>query len=558
MALQTFMNSLVAQFKQFYKNLTPTKRISVLAVVVIAISSTMVIVLMVTGRTYTPLFKDIQNDQIATVIQKLKEKNVPFKVEDGGKTILVPPEFVYTTQMSIMTEAGSATLGTVPVGLEIFDKQDFGTTSYSQRVNFQRALQGELIRAINSLEVVKKSKVLLAMPPKKTFLEEGGQPSASVVVDLKPGKSLSRDQIRGISYLVASAVENMDPESVTIVDSRGKVLSRNTGSNVSTISSDLLELRDRIERRYEKQIESILTKVVGQGKVIARVSVDINQRNVTSTEELVDPDKTAVRSVTSEEEKLNGNRTNPVGIPGARANVPGADDAGNVAFRQDVAKELKTTNYAVPKTVRNTKEAPGRVEKISIAVLVDGKTVAAPAAEGEEDQVRAPAWVARDAEELRKYESLIKSAIGYNEKRGDTFSIESIRFEKEDFSESEKLLNTLQRRKLISFLVQWSFIGFILALFFFIVVRPFMRWITDNFQESVDDMLPKTIEELEDLQTVDDTLPGMSSALPVLEESIDPEKAESELLKERIMSLVEENNKKAANALSLWFIRRDL
>jgi flagellar M-ring protein FliF len=408
------------------------------------------------------------------------------------------------------------------------------------------------MRAINTLTAVKQSKVILALPNKKTFLEEGGQASASVVVELRQGKELSPEQVRGIRYLVANAVENMDPDRVTVLDDRGKVLTRQS-DGVSGGSNELLDLKAKIENDLENRIEDILTKVVGHAKVVAKVDATLNHRVISSVEESVDPDRTAIRSQQSEEESLDGSRMNPAGVPGSRANLPGAEDAGMVGFKQDVKKEIKTTNYDVPKTVRNIREAAGNLERVSVAVVVDGVMSNVK----QEDGTTTTEWRPRSAEELKKYEDLIKSAIGYKADRGDSVKIENIQFHPEDFSEAEKILTTLERKKLVHALFKWALLGFSLALFFFIVVRPFMQWITDSFQDSVEEMLPRTIEELEELQSVDNTLPGMSTALPVLQESIDPEKAESELLKDRIMATMSRDEEKAANAFGMWLVRKD-
>lgn len=544
-------SSLIIQFKNFYKNLTPTKRMSMIASLGIVLAAITVVSVMMSSTSYVPMMKDVSAESLPLVIEKLKSKNIPFKVEDGGKQISVPPEHVYTTQMALMTELGSSHVGNI--GLELFDKQDLGATSYVQRINYQRALQGELMRAINSLDAVKKSKVILALPPKKTFLEEAGKTTASVTVDLHPGKTLSEDQVRGITNLVASSVENLTPENVTVVDSRGKVLSKNNGDSVSAMSLEMMDLKQKTEKALEERIENILSRVVGQGRIIAKVNADINSRDVVSVEEIIDPDKTAVKSTITEDEKLNGNRRNPTGVPGARANLPGAEEGQQVAFNQDVSKEYKTINYEVPKTVKNVKEAPGGIEKLSVSVVVDGIMENIK----KEDGTIEKQYKARSPEELSKYASLVRGAIGFDEKRGDTFTIENMQFEQENFEEAEQILNSLERRKLFSYMLKWGIIGLAFMLFFFVVVRPFMRWITDNFQESVEELLPKTIEELEELQAVDNTLPGMSAALPTLEESIDPDKAESELLKDRILGLVGNNNKKAADALGLWLVRRD-
>jgi flagellar M-ring protein FliF len=548
--LQALFRNLIVQFREFYKNLTPVKRFSMMFASMIVLASAIFMLAMLSGTDYVPLLTNVPSDQTALIVDKLQQKNIPFRVNDGGKTIVVPKELLHSTQMALMAEMGSGKIGTI--GLELFDKQDFGSTSYAQRINYQRALQGELIRAINTLDAVKRSKVMLALPAKKTFLEESNQPTASVVVELHPGKILSDDQVRGIMYLVANAVEGLDSEKVSVIDSRGKLLSKPTDAATAG-SGQIVELKSKMEHDVQDRVESILSRVVGQGKVMARVNATLNGRQLMTTEETVDPEKTALLSTQTEEEALDGTRSNPAGVPGARANIPGAADAGTVGFNQNVKKELKTQNYAVPKTIRNIKESAGALERLSIAVVVDGTLAYKTNDKGEAQETYTP----RTPEELAKFESIVKNAIGFNEARGDTVKIENIQFQKEDFSDSEKLITSLERKKLMNALLKWVMLGSALAMFFFIVIRPFMRWITDSFQDSVEDMLPRTIEELEELQSVDGTLPGMSGALPVLEEALDPDKAESELLKERIMSLMEKDEEKAAGAFSLWLVRKD-
>lgn len=548
--MQKLFGQIVSQFKEFYQGLTPMKRMSLLAASVMVVISVSIVIAMLSGTHHVALFKNIPPDQLALILDKLQKNNIPFKLEEGGSAVLVPSDILHSTQMAVMTEIGSSQVG--QVGLELFEKQDFGVTSYAQRINYQRALQGELMRAINTLSSVKQSKVILAIPPKKTFLEEGGQPSASVVLDLHPGKHLSPEQVRGITNLIGSAVESLDPDRITVLDSRGKLLSRKMGGEAGE-SSNLLDLKRKIEENLEERIEGILSKVLGSGKVVARVDAALNMKQSNMVEEKVDPEMTAISSSAVEEELLDGSRTNPTGIPGSRANLPGAEDKGEVGFKQNVRKEMKTTNFSVPKTVRNVKEAAGNIERITVAVLVDGAMVREKNDKGEITDK----YVARSAEDLIKYETIVKNAIGFSATRGDSVKIENIAFQTEDFTESERLLTNLERKKLLHSLFKWSILSLSLALFFFIVVRPFMRWITDSFQETVEDMLPRTIEELEELQSVDNSLPGMSGALPIMNDSIDPNKAESELLKERIMAHLEQDQEKAAGAFNLWLSKRD-
>lgn len=549
--MNKLFGSLYAQFSQFFKTLSPTKRMSLIASIVVGGVALVVVGVMVSGRDYVVLFQNIPNEQVPIIIGKLQEKNIPFRLGDGGQSVHIPKELLHSTQMTLMTEVGSEKMGSL--GLELFEKTDFTQNSFNQKVNYQRALQGELMRAINTISAVRQSKVLLAIPNKKTFLEESNPPSASVVLKLHAGKMLTPDQVRGIRFLVASAVEGMDADRVTVVDERGKVLSR-SGDSAANVSGDLMEIKSKVEEELENKIDAILSKVVGQAKVIAKVDATLNHRVTTSMEEVVDPEKTAIRSVTSEEESLDGARTNASGAPGARANLPdGIQAQGQIGFEQNVKKELKTTNYEVPKTVRNIKEGAGNIDRISVAVLVDGITTFTTKEDGTTESQYTP----RSQEEIAKYEALVKNAIGFNAARGDTVKIENIQFAQEDFSEAERVLTNLERKKLLQAFLKWSLVGFALALFFFIVIRPFMQWVTDSFQDSVEDMLPRTIEELEELQSVDNTLPGMSTALPVLEDAIDPDKAESELLKDRILDLMNKDEEKASNALGLWLVRKD-
>lgn len=550
--MEKIFGGIIGQFKEFYKSLGPTKRTALLVSVFIGFITLGTVLFMASGKDYAVLLTNIPAEQLTTIIEKLNAKNVPYQLKEDSKTVMVPKEFLHATQMQLMSEIGSSRVGSI--GLELFDKQDFGMNSYAQKINYQRALQGELMRAINTLTSVKQSKVILALPAKKTIMEESSPPSASVVVELHPGKELSADQVRGIRYLVSNSVEGMDVDHVSVIDEHGKMLSRQ-GDSASGVSSDMMELKRKVEKDLEGRIESILSKVVGAGKVVARVDATINQKMITSVEEIVDPEKTAIRSQTSQEESLDGSRTSPTGVPGSRSNLPGAEDnsGGQAGFKQDVKKELKTVNFEVPKTVKNIKEAAGGVEKISVAVLIDGVATTTTDKDGKTDTK----WASRTPEEIAKYESLVKNAIGFVSARGDKVNIESIQFQPEDFSESEKILTTLEKKKLVQSLLKWGLLGFSLMLFFFMVVRPFMQWITDSFSDSVEEMLPRTIEELEELNSVDNSLPGMGVMLPIMQESVDPEKAESELLKDRIMSLMQKDEEKATSAVSMWVSRKE-
>jgi len=549
--MNKIFSGIIGQFNEFYKSLGPTKRMALVISILIGFLAVTSVMFMASGKDYAVLLTNIPPEQVPVIIEKLNSKNIPYQLSEGGKTVMIPKDYLHATQMQLMSEVGSSKMGSI--GLELFDKQEFGINSYAQKINYQRALQGELTRAINTLTAVKQSKVILALPAKKTMMEDSSPPSASVVVELHAGKELSADQVRGVRYLVANAVEGMDPERVTILDERGKMISRQSDGSTGA-SNDIMELKSKVEKELEDRIETILSKVVGHGKIVAKVDATINHKVITAVEETVDPDKTAVRSQTSQEESLDGARTNPTGVPGSRSNIPGAEDNnGQVGFKQDVKKELKTVNYEVPKTIRNIREAAGAVEKISVAVLIDS----VPTTLTKPDGTSETKWAPRTVEEIAKYESLVKNAVGFMAARGDSIKIESIQFQPEDFSETEKILTTIEKKKLIQSLFKWGLLGFALLLFFFMVIRPFMQWITDSFTDSVEEMLPRTIEELEELHSVDNSLPGLSGVMPILQESVDPEKAESELLKDRIISLMQQDEEKASSAVNMWVSRKE-
>ncbi len=548
--MNNLFNVLFLQLRDFFKSLTPLKRMSVIASAAVACAALVTISIMGGKKDYVVLLKDVGPDQSVSVISILENKKIPYQLIDSGKTIMIPNSFLPSTQMLIMSEVGSEKLSQ---GLELFDKQNFGTTTYEQKIKYQRAIQGELTRAINTIDSVSRSKIILAIPEKKTFLSENDTPpTASVIIELHQGKILSEEQVRGITYLVASSVENLKSENVSVVDSRGKVLSKKGDSSMAD-STEMMDSRRKIENYFQERIEGILAKVVGEGKVIARVSADLNLKQTSKVEEIIDPDKVAIKSTQSDQETMAGNRSNPTGVAGARANLPGANEAGNVVFNQDVNKEHKNVTYEIPRTTVNVVEAAGGINRISVAVMVDGMMI-----DIKDGNKTVKKWQPRSPEEVARLESIVKNAIGFDEKRGDSVKIESFEFAKVSMEDADVISRELYRQKMIRFILSWVLAALGLLLVYLFVIRPFSSWVTDSFQESIEDMLPKTIEELEELQSIDNRLPGMSNLVPVLESPIDPEKAESEILKDRILTLIQDDTEKASGALSLWLVRRDI
>jgi flagellar M-ring protein FliF len=410
------------------------------------------------------------------------------------------------------------------------------------------------------LRGVKRARVHLSIPEESPFVAEKKPPGGSVVLDLERGVSLTQAEVQGIGQLVSSSVDGMRPEHVVILDSRGKKLSENIGDEMTAHTANRLMLESKYNRSFETQIEEILQKVVGEGKVIAKVSVKLDFTEAVSTETKYDQENTAVLSEVNNNETVEGSRPSPQGIPGARSNLPGEEpQPGIPETKNNVNKNLTTKNYNVPSKVTKSKKPTANVSNISVAVMVDGKYIpildnsGAPVVENGVAKTQYQAWTEAD---LKNFEQIVVSTLGFEASRGDQITIRSMEFAREDLAAAEALMRQRENREIVKNLIKYLAIGLALCLFFFLVVRPFIQWITENTIESVEDFLPKTIEELERVQA-NQKLPGLEDALPQIEETLNPEKIEGNMLKEKIVSLIESNPSKAAQIVHEWIHSTD-
>ncbi|MAE59542.1 MAG: flagellar M-ring protein FliF [Halobacteriovorax sp.] len=541
MHLKDLIEKVIRNFTEFYQSLDSGKKISLISVGAFIVIGLLAVVLWASKTRYKALYNDLNKEDSRKVQIFLKENGISVQTSSDEKSVSVPEDMVEVVRLKMMT-SGFTFSGTV--GYEVFDKQSFGTTSFVQKVNKQRALEGELVKTIKHLRGVKRARVHLNIPESSPFVSEKKPPTASVVLELGRGVSLTEMEIKGIGSLVASSVEGMRPEAVVILDHRGKKLSDNIGDSVTANTANKLALQSKLNRKYEAQIEEILSKVVGAGKVIAKVSVDMDFTESVSTQTSYDDESKAVLSEVKNKQVLQGSRPSPQGIPGARANLPGeTPQPGIPETRNDVDKELSTRNYNVPTKVTKSKNPTGRVAKISAAVMVDGKRVPITA-----DGVTTMKYEPWSDADIANFQAVVASALGISEKRGDQITIKNMEFHQEDLSSVEALMREKENRELIKNFIKYTVVGLAISLFFFIVVRPFIQWVTDNTVETVEDFLPKTLEELEKVQA-NQKLPGLEDALPQIEEKLNPEKIEGNMLREKIVSLVEGNPSKAAQIL---------
>ena len=545
-----FLSSMGSNFYEFFRALDTTRKIGLVAVAALIVGSLASVIIWASKGQYKVLYTDLSKEDSATIARLLEEGKIDYQVKDDGKSILVPEEQVEIWRLEIAKKGVDFT-GTV--GYEIFDKQSFGTTSFVQKINKQRALEGELVKTIMHLRGIARARVHLSIPDSSPFVTERKPPSASVVLDVERGVTMTADEIKGLQSLVASSVDGMRSHNVVVIDSRGKKLSENDGDSMSTQTANRIALESKMNDQYEKRIEDILGRVVGHGKVIAKVTAKMDFTEKVETQTQYDQENTAVVSEVKNEQKLVGVRPSPQGIPGSRSNLPGEQpQPGIPETRNDVDKSLVTRNYNVPTTVTKSTKPTAEVQNISVAVMVDGKRVPIKDKDSvpvlDDEGIPMTKYQAWSEAELANFQQIVASAIGVNVSRGDKLVIKNMEFATEDLAEIEAIMRARENREILKNVTKYLMIGALITLFFFMVVRPFIQWLTENTVESIEDFLPRTLEELEKIQA-NNKLPGLEDVLPSLDDKLNPEKIEGNMLREKIITLVEQNPAKAAQVV---------
>jgi len=487
-----FMTHIISKLKE----LTPIQKIALGVTASMLISVAMVSLLWIRSPEYGLLYSNLTPDDAAQIIKRLKETRVPYRLKESGK-IYVPLEDVYELRIRLASE-GLPKGGSI--GFEIFDKNSFGISDFVQRINYIRALQGELARTIESLEEVEWARVHIAMPKESLFISKQKQPSASVVLKLKPNRILTEDQIQGIAYLVASAVPRLSSERVVIVDSEGHILAGVKKDEL--FSGNQIKIKNQIEQELEDKIISLLEKVTGKDKVIAKVSVDMDFSKIEKTLETYDPYNVAIRSEQIIQRQSSGTQVLPMGVPGVLSNLPDTNvsNAKNVNLPKGNQKETnRVVNYEIGKTVQSIKEPIGRIVRISAAVLVDGKYSAA---------------------DITKLKLLVQKAIGYSKQRGDQIEIVNMPFKQiETKSHKKGIIEILGSASLISKVISPLIKGIIATAIVFILVAGLKKIIKElPLQPSPPEEtkeLPRPTEKIElpELAKVEEV-----KALPVHEE----------------------------------------
>jgi flagellar M-ring protein FliF len=496
--METFLNNLKATIK----NLPKGKLYLYLMLLVVLIGGSVIGLSFVQKEEYQPLFVGLSTDDASMVVAKLKEQKVPYRLGMGGTTVSVVKEKVYDVRLALASQ--NALPGSGGVGLELFDKTNYGMTEFMQTVNYKRAIQGELTRTINQMPEISASRIHIAIPEKSLFTEREKEATASVFLKMKRGQSLSRDQIGGIVQLVAGSIEGLKPENVVVIDSSGKILHKEGDANSGVaMSGQQYELQRSVEKRIEDSVQSMLETFLMNSKSIVRASVELNLRKVEKVEEEYSPDKRVASGEKRVKEKAVNSKGRAGGIPGAPANIAAAVAKGGVkpearAEDQTISqteREDTSTNYEVSKTVRKIVEPFGDIKRMSIAVLVDGKYEKVQGGKG----AAVEKYIPRSQQDLNNIKNLVLRAAGINEERGDKIEVLNMPFEVETIPEEKGLLANPANKDLIVTFGKYAFYLVIMLCAFLFVVRPFLQMFQKTDQKlplkQVKDVYVKGLEK---------------------------------------------------------------
>jgi len=457
----------VPAFVSFFKTLGASRIIAMGVVTLALMAFFAFLILRAAQPQMSPLFTDLSLEDSSAIIKDLERQGIPYDIKNDGATLLIPKEQIPRLRMKL-AEGGLPKGG--GVGYEIFDKSDaLGATSFVQNINHLRALEGELARSIRGLDRVQQARVHLVLPERPLFSREKAEPSASIV--LKVRGTLEAQQVRAIRHLIASAVNGLKPQRVSVVDETGRLLADGSADETGGGSS-ADERKVAYERRMREQVESIVTSVVGPGHARVQLTAEFDFNRITQTSDKFDPESRVVRSSQTREETMaNSDTAGAVSVgnelPGANARPDGAQQAP----RDPNRKTEEIVNYEISRTTKTEVIEGGRVNRISVAVVVDG--IYAKNDKGE------LTYQPRGKEEIDRIAALVRSAIGFDQKRGDQVEVANLRLAETPtvtMSEPAGWMGMLQFTK--DDIMHWVEVGVmsLLALLVLLLgVRPMLR-----------------------------------------------------------------------------------
>ncbi|WP_103601602.1 flagellar basal-body MS-ring/collar protein FliF [Campylobacter concisus] len=545
--------ALLHQISQIYQKLSLKQKIVAGSSIVLVVAFLVFLTLYKSKSDsfagYSVLFENISPSDSALIVDQLNKDGIKYKLANEG-TILVPTSDVYKERIAV------ATLG-IPkdskIGFEIFDKQEFGATDAEQRVKFQRALEGELARTIESLSSIQKATVRIAIPKESVFTERQSLPTASIVVELKPGVSLNAKQIFGIKNLVAASVTNLSTENVKIVNQDGVALGDEDGEFDSDVIAQQIRYKREFENNYEQKIVNVLAPIVGGAdKVVAKVNIDFDFDKKDTKSEVYDPNN-VVRSESNIEEKRQGSAPNEVGgVPGAVSNIGPVQGLDDSTLKEQYNKSSQQTNYEISKKVTNVKGQFASINRVSAAVVIDGIYKSKKDSDGK--PTGEFEFTPLTKEQRESITNLIKQSIGYNQNRGDEVSLDNFEFKTgKDVSTGEKM-DGFMNNYVMPFLpiFKYLFVALLLYIFYKKVIVPFMQKMLEETKEEEE----QAQNEFEDIETdAEDTLEKFKAARKKVEEQLglggefNEDELKYDVLLEKMRTVISERSEEIAALL---------
>jgi flagellar M-ring protein FliF len=542
MNLRQFVEELSRAFKSF----SIIQKVAILGGASAIIVALIVLILWANKPVYKTLYGNLDDTSKQQIEEYLQNNNIPYQLQDDGKTISVPDEKVYDIRLNLAKEGIPKVGG---AGFELFDRSSFGMTEFMQNVNYQRALEGELSRTIASLDEVESARVHLSIPKDRLFVTKDTEAKAAVVIDLADNANITRDQVKSIAFLVSGAIKGLDPKSVQIVDTSGRLLSEFlTDENAPLLLTQTqLEYQNKVEKELEEKLFTLLSSALGPGNAIAKVSVELNYDKKTVKSEHFDPDP-VLRSRQSLEINSINTALSPQGIPGVEPNLAEPD-----LFEQNVRSEYNKTedtqNYEVGRTITEEKKAIGNIKRLTIAVVVNDKQALI-----EENGRRKISLVPRSDEELERIKNIVAMSVGYNEQRGDKIEVANIPFDT-TVNFGDYFIEDKVKAHMISTIIKYTVAFLLLILFYLLVIRPILKRIMmkekdEQIGGGVDFTLaeeegfeiPKTVEDLE--KEIEEELDQRSG--------LDVETTEVNIMLKRLKESIDEDPAIIASLLTAW------
>jgi len=471
-----------AQIKETWGRLSTNGKIATIGSIVASFGIVAALIYYGSQPDYRVLFSDLKPAEAQTIVEKLKTANVPYTLTNNGTTIQVPNERIAELRIQMASEG---VLSGGHVGFDLFDKTNFGATDFAQQVNYHRAIEGELAKTLEGMDEVESARVHITPKKESVFSEKEEGAKASVMVRVRQNKELSNERADAIVSLVASSIEGLDPSGVSVMDTRGRLLVA-AGRNKDGKTGDAGAFQSQFEakRKYESEsaarVIALLEPVVGDNRVRADISADVDFSQIEQSEERYNPQSQVVRSQQSAQETRTsggaGAVPNATGVAGARSNNPVTQPSPTpaVAGTTGDQRNTSTVNYEIDKTIKKTLGGGGRLNRLTVSVVLDNKLV-----EGVE--------VARSTEEIRQIQDLVAAAVGIDPNRGDSVVVQSMAFSKPPAESATTTASFMERNK------QWidnapKYIALVVVslLLILFVVRPAHRAIraaTINYEE---------------------------------------------------------------------------